>query len=798
MARQMNSQARGPRGMHGPGAGGSGEKAKDLGGTWKKIFLYTGPWKVALVIALVCAAIGAVCTLVGPSRLSDMTNCITEAITPDTDELQKVTETVSDNVSSNASDVTAAVMENVANPLNYGTSVTVNGVEISYDDQLAVAKALGVDTDSIEKAGRQIRQAEENGADPQALARQLAGAQSGSPSQSSASMPDMTAMDEGDVKKLLASMPQSFTDALYTDVTVDGVTISGADQRSMVDTLSGIDMHDTEAAMAKLDELPDSVKGIVKPAVDMHRVRSIALFLAALYALSWLLQAVQGWIMATVTQRVSQKMRRDISHKINRLPMSYYNHTSTGDVLSRVTNDVDLVGQSMNQSLSTLASAMVLFLGSLIMMLVTDVRMTLAAVAASIIGFALMMAIMMHSQKYFTRQQRDLGRVDGFIEEDFTGHIVVKAYNGEDGAQKTFDEMNESLRRSAFRAQALSGLMQPIMAFIGNLGYVAVCVTGAALVLNDSISFGTIVAFMMYVRYFTMPLSQMAQAVQSMQSAAAAGERVFEFLEAQEMDDESGKTAHLGKAKGYVEFNHVKFGYDPDRPIIHDFSASAQPGQKIAIVGPTGAGKTTLVNLLMRFYELDGGSITIDGVPTTDLTRENVHDEFCMVLQDTWLFEGTIRENLVYNTPAVTEEQLEAACEAVGLDHFVHMQSQGYDTMLNDQLSMSQGQRQQLTIARAMIADRPMLILDEATSSVDTRTEQQIQRAMDKLMEGRTSFVIAHRLSTIKNADLILVLKGGDIVESGTHDELLAKGGAYADLYNSQFDEPEEPQEQTV
>ena len=371
----------------------------------------------------------------------------------------------------------------------------------------------------------------------------------------------------------------------------------------------------------------------------------------------------------------------------------------------------------------------------------------------------------------------------------YSGHTVVKAYNDEENAKKTFDELNGTLRDSAFRAQCLAGLMQPLMIFIGNLGYVAVCVVGAVLTMNGQIGFEVIVAFMMYVRFFTQPLSQIAQATQSLQSGAAAGERVFEFLEAQEMEDESEKTARLEKARGYVDFDHVKFSYDPGKTIIHDFSAHAEPGQKIAIVGPTGAGKTTLVNLLMRFYEIESGDIRIDGVSTRSMKREDVHSQFCMVLQDTWLFEGTVRENLIYCTPDADDKKMEQACKAVGLDHFIHTLPHGYDTVLNDQLNLSQGQKQQLTIARAMIVDKPMLILDEATSSVDTRTELQIQNAMDKLMENRTSFVIAHRLSTIKNSDLILVLKDGDVIESGTHEELLARGGFYADLYNSQFDQ---------
>lgn len=540
----------------------------------------------------------------------------------------------------------------------------------------------------------------------------------------------------------------------------------------------------------KLSDLTKVITEGIATGIDMERVKSIGLTLVAFYVGSAILSFGQQFIMATVTQNVTKQLRSDISGKINRLPMAYYNKTSTGDVLSRVTNDVDMISQSMNQSIGNLVSAVALFFGSLIMMFKTNVIMTLTAVIATMIGFGLMSLITSHSQKYFSRQQANLGALNGHIEEIYSGHTVVKAYNGEKNAKKVFDELNNNLRDSAFKAQSLSGLMQPLMAFIGNFGYVAVCVMGAVLTMKGYIGFEIIVAFMMYIRLFTQPLAQIAQATQSLQSAAAAGERVFAFLGAEEMSDESDKTEKFGKAEGYVDFEHVKFGYeDTDKIIIHDFSAKAKPGQKIAIVGPTGAGKTTLVNLLMRFHEIQNGDIKIDGISTRDMKREEVRSQFCMVLQDTWLFEGTVRENLVYNTENVSEEKIEAACKAVGLDHFIRTLPHGYDTILNDQVSLSQGQKQQLTIARAMIADKPMLILDEATSSVDTRTELQIQKAMDALMQNRTSFVIAHRLSTIKNADLILVLKDGDIIESGNHEELLAKGGFYADLYNSQFDQ---------
>ena len=526
-------------------------------------------------------------------------------------------------------------------------------------------------------------------------------------------------------------------------------------------------------------------------AMDMREIFRLCMFLVVIYGAGLICSYIQGLIMATVTQKNSRALRTEISEKINVLPLKYFDSNSIGDVLSRVTNDVDMIGQTLNQSVTTFVTAVVMLVGSVIMMFVTNWIMAFTAIGASLIGFVFMFLIMGKSQKYFARQQRYLGDINGHIEESYAGHNVVKAYNAEGNVKKTFNDLNYKLYTSAWKSQFFSGLMQPLMVFIGNFGYVAVCVVGAVLLVNGSIGgFGTIVAFTMYVRLFTSPLSQLAQAFTSMQSAAAASERVFEFLEEPELSDESGKTRSLpaDKVRGDVSFEHVHFGYDPDRIIINDFSAEAKAGQKVAIVGPTGAGKTTMVNLLMRFYELNGGCIKIDGIPTDELTRENVHDLFCMVLQDTWLFEGTIRENVVYSKQNVTDEEVERACKAVGLHHYVMTLPQGYDTVLDDKATLSAGQKQLVTIARAMIENAPMLILDEATSSVDTRTEVLIQRAMDKLTEGRTSFIIAHRLSTIKNADLILVMKDGDIIEKGNHEQLLAQNGFYAELYNSQFD----------
>lgn len=535
--------------------------------------------------------------------------------------------------------------------------------------------------------------------------------------------------------------------------------------------------------------IPVFVNGVPKMAdIDISAVLRIAYMLIALYLVSAVLNFAQSYIMAGVTQKISKNMRTDISDKINRMPLSYFDQTSYGDVLSRVTNDVDAIGQTMTQSVSGLVSAITMFVGALIMMVYNNWIMALTAVGASGIGFALMMVIMKHSQKHFVAQQRELGAINGLVEEVYTGHNVVKAYNGSRAAGEEFEGINARLYRSAWKSQFLSGLMMPLMGFVGNLSYVLVCVVGAALVLNGSITFGVIVAFMIYVRFFTQPLSQMAQAFNNLQRTAAAGERVFEFLGEKELAEESEKTARFKDIKGDVEFRNVRFGYSADMTIIHDFSARVLPGQKVAIVGPTGAGKTTMVNLLMRFYEIDAGEILLDGVPISSVPRENVHELFGMVLQDTWLFEGTIRENIVYSKENVTEAQVEAACRTVGLHHFIRTLPDGYDTVLGDKSSLSEGQKQLLTIARAMIQSAPLLILDEATSSVDTRTERIVQKAMDALTENRTSFVIAHRLSTIKNADLILVMKDGDIVESGRHEELIEKGGFYQELYMSQFE----------
>ena len=540
-----------------------------------------------------------------------------------------------------------------------------------------------------------------------------------------------------------------------------------------------------------LSDMTDLIQEGIFGTMDLEAVVSIALTLVVIYATSSILTFLQQYIMTTVSQRTAYSFRRDISGKINRLPLRYFDSSTTGDVMSRVTNDVDTVGQSMNQSISTLVTSVTLLFGSIIMMIWTNWVMAATAILSSLLGFVFVFIVMSRSQKYFTRQQRDLGRMNGHVEEIYTGQKIMKAYGGEDSARKEFDGINDNLFRSNFMSQFLSGMMQPFMNFIGNFGYVMVCIVGAVMYVGGSISFGTIVAFMVYVRLFTQPLTQLAQAFSSMQSVAASAERIFAFLDEREMEDESEKNVRIDDVKGHVEFKDVHFGYG-DREIIHGFSADIQPGQKVAIVGPTGAGKTTMVNLLMRFYDVKSGDILIDGVSVNRMRREDVHDLFCMVLQDTWLFEGTIRENIVYNSrETVTDRRLDEVCRAVGLHHFIETLSDRYDTVLGDNATLSAGQRQQITIARAMVDGSPLLILDEATSSVDTMTEKVIQDAMDRLTEGRTSFVIAHRLSTIRNSDLILVMRDGNIVEQGTHDELLEKGGFYADLYNSQFEDME-------
>ena len=540
----------------------------------------------------------------------------------------------------------------------------------------------------------------------------------------------------------------------------------------------------------QISRITDLIAGGLSTGINMPAIARVGFILIGLYGCSSLFTFLQHYLMAGFNQRLSKRMRGDIVGKINRLKLSYFNFHEHGDVLSRVTNDVDTISSSLSNSLATLVSSAAQFVGCLVMMVITNWIMAGTSVFSTFLAFLLMMTIVGRSQKYFVARQKNLGNLNGYIEEMYTGHDIIRTSNADRKVKEEFDRLNNAVRDSNFKSQFLGGLMHPLMGFIGNFGYVAVCVVGAALAMNGTITFGVITAFMIYVRQFQSPVQQIGQAMTNIQSAAAAAERVFEFLGEEELEDESGKEQKIHSVRGEVEFRHVKFAYPdkPDETIIHDFSAHIMPGQKVAICGPTGAGKTTLVNLLMRFYETTGGDILIDGVNIRDMKRSEVHNQFGMVLQDTWLFEGSVRENLIYNTPNVSEEQMKAACKACGIHSFIKALPQGYDTVLSDNTAISAGQKQLMTIARAMIQNSPMLILDEATSSVDTRTEVITQRAMDQLTEHRTSFVIAHRLSTIRNADIILVLRDGDIVEQGNHDELLARGGFYAELYNSQFE----------
>lgn len=545
------------------------------------------------------------------------------------------------------------------------------------------------------------------------------------------------------------------------------------------------------SAPDQLSKMTDEIQKGLMAEMDMDAIKSITIFLGCLYGCSAIFTFIQGLCMTNVANNFARSLRKRISIKINKLPLSYFDQHQAGDTLSRVTNDVDMIAQTMNQSLGSLVTNITLFLGSIIMMFVTNWIMALTAIGASLFGFLGMFFILGKSQKYFVQRQEELGNLNGHIEEIYSGLNVVKAYNGEKESDEKFDEYNKKVSIANQKSQFLSGIMQPIMAFIGNFGYVAVCIVGALLTMNDIISFGVIVAFITYVRLFTNPLSQIAQSMTSLQSTAAASERVFEFLDEKEMPEQTENKKYLdkNKVKGKIEFDHIVFQYDNnDKPTINGFTATALPGQKIAIVGPTGAGKTTMVNLLMKFYDINSGDIKIDGVSTKDLTRENIHDLFTMVLQDTWLFEGTVKENIIYNQENVSDERVVEVCKEVGLDHFIRTLPNGYNSYLSENDTVSAGQKQLLTIARGMIQDSPFLILDEATSNVDTRTEELVQQAMDKLTEGRTSFIIAHRLSTIKNADLILVMKNGNIIEQGNHEQLMAKNGAYAELYNSQFE----------
>ena len=759
---------------HGPGTGPVQEKAKDFKGSIMRLLKELKPFHILISVALILAMLGSILSILAPNKLSSLTDKITEGLVINSDNLK----TISSNIEKSINE--ESLKEKMPNILN---------IELNEEKVLAI-NLSDISSDDKEKFNEWIK----------------------NPSFDKVSnLPDSVLdiiltdsvyndvnITKEDKKQLLkstsgnVSIPSSVASLLLTDFEIDGNVITALDQAQFLNVMSTLSKDASANEMyEKIDEMPNSIKTIVEPTMNMNSIKRICLFLVILYVCSALFTYIESIAMTNVSNKFARSLRGRISKKINRLPLSYFDKNTTGDILSRVTNDVDTIAQSMNQSLATLVSAITLFLGTLFMMFYTNWIMALTAILASLFGFIFMFGVLGKSQKYFVARQNELGNLNGHIEEIYSGLNVVKAYNGKKSSNAKFDELNNKLYNANMKSQFLSGLMMPMMNFIGNFGYVAVCIVGALLTINGNISFGVIVAFISYVRLFTSPLSQIAQAMTSMQSTAAASERVFEFLDEKEMSDEIDIKIYLDKSKvkGEIEFNHVSFTYDGnDKPTIYNFTATAKKGAKVAIVGPTGAGKTTMVNLLMKFYDINSGSIKIDGVDTSKLTRNNIHQLFTMVLQDTWMFEGTIMENIIYNRSDISEEDVYNVCKTVGLDHFIRTLPNGYNSKITDGDGISAGQKQLLTIARGMLDNAPFLILDEATSNVDTRTEELVSKAMDKLTEGKTSFIIAHRLSTIKNADLILVMKDGNIIEQGNHDELMSQSGFYAELYNSQFE----------
>ena len=777
-------------GPGGPGMRGApSEKAKDFKGAISRLFSELRGFRKLIAVALVLAIAGAILSIMAPNKLSKLTDEISEGLVIDTKNFEEIT-----------------------------NKVTASLDEEKLSSMIPDILAMDIDADSVGRIMASDDITEEEKQEFQTLMGELSDGNSSDALTKIGNMPDSilkiilpesTYEDEvistDDKISFIRSMkdmngenlqdisfPDSIAKVIFDEFTIDDVKISATDQAKFISILSGMDKNSESSELyASIDKMPDSIKEVVEPFMDMDAIKRIALVLAIMYICSALFIYIESLAMTTVSNNFARNLRRRISEKINKLPLKYFDNHAIGDILSRVTNDVDTIAQSMNNSLATLVSAMTLFLGTIIMMFVTNWIMAITAILSSLLGFVFMFIVLGKSQKYFVSRQVELGNLNGHIEEVYSGLNVVKAYNAKKSTTVKFDYYNDKVYNANRKSQFLSGLMMPMMGFIGNFGYVCVCIVGALLTMNDIISFGVIVAFITYVRLFTSPLSQIAQAMTNLQSTAAASERVFVFLDEEEMvsQEDITKVLDKSKVKGKIEFDNVVFKYDGnDKPTINNFSAKANPGEKIAIVGPTGAGKTTMVNLLMKFYDINSGDIKIDGVSVKDLTRENIHDLFTMVLQDTWLFNGTIRENIVYNREDVSDDKVNEVCKTVGLDHFVKTLSDGYDTVISDNDSVSAGQRQLLTIARGMIDDAPFLILDEATSNVDTRTEELVQTAMDKLTEGRTSFIIAHRLSTIKNADLILVMKDGNIIETGNHEELMKKKGFYADLYNSQFE----------
>ena len=774
--KERNNHSRG----HGPMR--VSEKPKDFMGSIKKLMKSLSSFKVLIFIALVLAALSSILSLIAPNNLSDLTDEITKGITINTSNMKELEEDLTKNIS----DIGNILGINLDEKMIY----RVNSSGISSEDKIKfndILKSIGSNQKLILKYFSEL---------PDSVLDIIIGDSTYNDIYISKEdkITTIRAFSDIDVdnKKFngISSFPDSMKKALFPDTVIDGIEISTDDKVEFITLMAGSDSSSVNEMYKVMENLPISVQKVIGPKMDMDKIKSIAILLACLYIISAIFSYVEGLSMIKVANGYAKKLRSSISEKINKLPLKFFDHNLSGDILSRVTNDVDTIAQSLNNSLSTLVSSITLFIGSIIMMFVTNYIMAITAIVSSLIGFILMFIILNKSQRYFTARQRELGKLNGYIEEIYSGLNVVRSCNAKDETINEFDKLNDKLYDCNRKSQFLSGLMQPIMGFIGNFSYVAVCIVGALLVSKSVISFGVIVAFIMYVRLFTNPLSQIAQAMTSMQSTAAASERVFGLLEEVEMDSENDITKKLDKhkVKGNIEFKNVKFGYDKDKIIINDFTAKVKAGEKIAIVGPTGAGKTTVVNLLMKFYDINDGDILIDGTSIKELKRDNIHSLFTMVLQDTWLFNGTVKENIIYNQKHVSNKKVEDVCKVVGVDHFIKTLPNGYDSIISDNDSVSSGQRQLLTIARGMISDSPFLILDEATSNVDTRTEELVQKAMDKLMENKTSFIIAHRLSTIKNADLILVMKDGNIIEQGNHNELMKKNGFYANLYNSQFE----------
>ena len=774
--KERNSHSRG----HGPMR--VSEKPKDFMGSIKKLMKSLSSFKVLIFIALVLAALYSILSLIAPNKLSDLTDEITKGITINTSNMKELEKDLTKNIS----DIGNILGINLDEKMIY----RVNSSGISSEDKIKfndTLKSISSNQELILKYFSEL---------PDSVLDIIIGDSTYNDIYISKEDKITTIRAFSDInvdnKKFngISSFPDSMKKALFPDTVIDGIEISTDDKVEFITLMAGSDSSSVNEMYKVMENLPINVQKVIGPKMDMDKIKSIAILLACLYIISAIFSYVEGLSMIKVANGYAKKLRSSISEKINKLPLKFFDHNLSGDILSRVTNDVDTIAQSLNNSLSTLVSSITLFIGSIIMMFVTNYIMAITAIVSSLIGFILMFIILNKSQRYFTARQRELGKLNGYIEEVYSGLNVVRSCNAKDETINEFDKLNDKLYDCNRKSQFLSGLMQPIMGFIGNFSYVAVCIVGALLVSKSVISFGVIVAFIMYVRLFTNPLSQIAQAMTSMQSTAAASERVFGLLEEVEMDSENDITKKLDKhkVKGNIEFKNVKFGYDKDKIIINDFTAKVKAGEKIAIVGPTGAGKTTMVNLLMKFYDINDGDILIDGTSIKELKRDNIHSLFTMVLQDTWLFNGTVKENIIYNQKNVSNKKVEEVCKVVGVDHFIKTLPNGYDSIISDNDSVSSGQRQLLTIARGMISDSPFLILDEATSNVDTRTEELVQKAMDKLMENKTSFIIAHRLSTIKNADLILVMKDGNIIEQGNHNELMKKNGFYANLYNSQFE----------